>query len=172
MVKIGRNQPCPCGSGQKYKRCCLTAQQMERQQRQEEATPPRITLKSSIEKIQQAAANREEKFFELGVFIFFSSSEGDAWVLEATDQDCVQVSASGEVIDVQVEENEETIEVNWSHTFALKNKQLYLTAYADKTVSQLENAPTRQINGVIRRIRKRFTSDLLDSIHLPSEEEA
>jgi len=25
--KTGRNDPCPCGSGQKYKRCCLTAQQ-------------------------------------------------------------------------------------------------------------------------------------------------
>lgn len=23
MVKSGRNQPCPCGSGKKYKRCCL-----------------------------------------------------------------------------------------------------------------------------------------------------
>ncbi|HEC62475.1 MAG TPA: hypothetical protein ENI27_09540, partial [bacterium] len=24
MVKIGRNDPCPCGSGKKYKMCCLT----------------------------------------------------------------------------------------------------------------------------------------------------
>jgi SEC-C motif len=23
MAKIGRNDPCPCGSGEKYKRCCL-----------------------------------------------------------------------------------------------------------------------------------------------------
>jgi tetratricopeptide (TPR) repeat protein len=23
MSKIGRNEPCPCGSGRKYKRCCL-----------------------------------------------------------------------------------------------------------------------------------------------------
>lgn len=23
MPKIGRNAPCPCGSGQKYKRCCM-----------------------------------------------------------------------------------------------------------------------------------------------------
>jgi tetratricopeptide (TPR) repeat protein len=23
MEKIGRNEPCPCGSGKKYKRCCL-----------------------------------------------------------------------------------------------------------------------------------------------------
>jgi uncharacterized protein YecA (UPF0149 family) len=22
--KVGRNDPCPCGSGKKFKRCCLT----------------------------------------------------------------------------------------------------------------------------------------------------
>jgi hypothetical protein len=25
MAKIGRNEPCPCGSGKKHKRCCLGA---------------------------------------------------------------------------------------------------------------------------------------------------
>jgi hypothetical protein len=29
--KIGRNDPCPCGSGKKYKRCCLL-QDEEKQQ--------------------------------------------------------------------------------------------------------------------------------------------
>jgi uncharacterized protein YecA (UPF0149 family) len=24
--KIGRNAPCPCGSGKKYKKCCINAQ--------------------------------------------------------------------------------------------------------------------------------------------------
>lgn len=23
MASVGRNDPCPCGSGEKYKRCCL-----------------------------------------------------------------------------------------------------------------------------------------------------
>ena len=27
MPKAGRNDPCPCGSGQKYKRCCLDKDQ-------------------------------------------------------------------------------------------------------------------------------------------------
>jgi len=27
MGKIGRNAPCPCGSGKKYKKCCLSTQQ-------------------------------------------------------------------------------------------------------------------------------------------------
>ncbi len=22
-IEVGRNDPCPCGSGKKYKRCCL-----------------------------------------------------------------------------------------------------------------------------------------------------
>ena len=26
-MKVGRNQPCPCGSGRKYKRCCLRDEQ-------------------------------------------------------------------------------------------------------------------------------------------------
>lgn len=26
---IGRNQPCPCGSGLKYKRCCLKSMRVE-----------------------------------------------------------------------------------------------------------------------------------------------
>lgn len=26
-MKTGRNDPCPCGSGKKYKQCCLQAQQ-------------------------------------------------------------------------------------------------------------------------------------------------
>lgn len=27
MVQIGRNDPCPCGSGKKHKRCCLPRQE-------------------------------------------------------------------------------------------------------------------------------------------------
>ncbi|MFH1362381.1 MAG: SEC-C metal-binding domain-containing protein, partial [bacterium] len=23
-IKVGRNDPCPCGSGKKYKKCCLS----------------------------------------------------------------------------------------------------------------------------------------------------
>lgn len=30
-MKIGRNDPCPCGSGKKYKQCCLVAQMSEAQ---------------------------------------------------------------------------------------------------------------------------------------------
>jgi uncharacterized protein YecA (UPF0149 family) len=25
-AKVGRNDPCPCGSGKKYKKCCMSKQ--------------------------------------------------------------------------------------------------------------------------------------------------
>jgi SEC-C motif/Antitoxin Xre/MbcA/ParS C-terminal toxin-binding domain len=30
MKKVGRNDPCPCGSGKKYKQCCLRAEEAQR----------------------------------------------------------------------------------------------------------------------------------------------
>jgi len=33
--KTGRNDPCPCGSGQKYKRCCLARAEAARLARME-----------------------------------------------------------------------------------------------------------------------------------------
>ena len=29
MSKVGRNDPCPCGSGKKFKRCCLERMEAE-----------------------------------------------------------------------------------------------------------------------------------------------
>ncbi len=34
-MKPGRNDPCPCGSGKKYKQCCLAAEQAELQSPEE-----------------------------------------------------------------------------------------------------------------------------------------
>lgn len=167
MGKIGRNQPCPCGSGEKYKRCCLTAHQMERQEKQAaQQDQVASTLMNAITKIQAAAAEKKEQFFELGVFVFFSSTKGDAWLLEMTDTDAVQVARDGAALEPPIEENSETIEVNWSHTFSIRDKKLYLTAYEDKQEMQLVDAPTQQVNAAMKRVRKRYSQELLDQVHI------
>jgi uncharacterized protein (DUF2384 family) len=42
MTKPGRNDPCPCGSGKKYKQCCLKAEQSEAASDRSEAVPKAI----------------------------------------------------------------------------------------------------------------------------------
>ena len=29
-IKTGRNEPCPCGSGKKFKKCCLGSQEVKK----------------------------------------------------------------------------------------------------------------------------------------------
>jgi tetratricopeptide (TPR) repeat protein len=48
MAKTGRNDPCPCGSGNKYKKCCLTKDEAIERQRlaaavQPPASPPHLS---------------------------------------------------------------------------------------------------------------------------------
>ena len=54
MKKIGRNDPCPCGSGKKYKHCCL-----DRADQHDEESPTRQV----IEEIREVMDDRE--FFSL-----------------------------------------------------------------------------------------------------------
>jgi tetratricopeptide (TPR) repeat protein len=39
MEKVARNAPCPCGSGKKYKKCCLAHDQAHRWEARSQASP-------------------------------------------------------------------------------------------------------------------------------------
>lgn len=52
MHKPGRNDPCPCGSGAKYKRCCLPLHQQARA-----TSPPAEDLAESLDRLD-AMSNR------------------------------------------------------------------------------------------------------------------
>ena len=168
MAKIGRNQPCPCGSGKKYKHCCLPLDQAGRMP--SPMARMRISLIAEIEKIQKAAADGKVRLQQLGVFIFFSMENGDAWVLEVSENDAVQVAAAGQALEPPVEENSETIEINWSHTFALRDRKLFLTGYVDKKEDELVGAPSQQIRAAVRRILKQYSSELISRVHLSPDE--
>ena len=71
-------------------------------------------------------------------------------MLEVTESDAVQIAQGGRPLTVPIDENPETIEINFSHTFALDNRQLTLTAYADKSETLLERAPAQQISAAVR----------------------
>ncbi|MDW7773092.1 MAG: SEC-C metal-binding domain-containing protein [Desulfobulbaceae bacterium] len=171
MAKIGRNEPCPCRSGLKYKRCCLHRQKEENSV--SFAQQLKISLMAEIEKIQQAARQHKETVRELGVFIFCATAEGDAWLLEITENDAVQLAGEGEPLPVALEENPETIEINWSHTFAIRDRRFFLTSYADEQESYLEKMPARRIQAAMKRIRKKYSADQLQQVHIdaPAREE-
>lgn len=169
MAKIGRNEKCPCRSGKKFKHCCaLKDREKIKPLSPEEAM--KVTLMDGVKQIQEDAVKKKVMSRELGVFFFFSTAAGDGWLMEMTDCDCVQVAEGGKALEPPIDENTETIEINWSHTFRVHNKQIELTAYADKSVTVLPAGPSKELNAAIRRIRKKFSPEQLEKVHVSREE--
>ena len=165
MAKIGRNDPCFCGSGKKFKKCCLTTGASA------PARPAIPSVKIEVEKIQANANAGKAAVLALGVFVLFSTANGDAWLLEVTDMDAIQVARNGEKLAVQIEENPETIEINWTHKFDVKNRKFILTSYKDKSEEVREDYPVHTILSTVKKIRSRIPPELISSIHLDNEEE-
>ena len=168
MAKIGRNDACPCGSGFKYKRCCLGKQQTITSNLTE-AQKIQVSLQNEINAIQKMASKSKFKVRELGVFILFSTEKGDAWLLEVTESDALQLAAEREIMTVDLEENPETIEIHWTHTFEVKNKQFIITDYKDKKVETIENYPTHAISAAIKRIKRKYSPEQLEKVHIDEQ---
>ncbi len=165
MVKFGRNDPCPCGSGRKFKKCCIQKKVSE----SNPAPPKQITVTDEINRLQKLAMAKEEVLKVIGVFIFFSTQDGDAWVLELTDMDALLVAKAGKKVDIEIDESSETIEINWSHRFAIKDKKFTTTAYNDNTVEVHQKCPAPSIHSSLKKIHKKYSSELLDSIHIDNK---
>jgi hypothetical protein len=171
MGKIGRNDRCPCGSGQKYKHCCAGRDESARQAKFAAKQGGQVTLSAEVAKVQEQARLKIATVRELGVFILFATATGDAWLLEMTDRDAIQIAAAGQLIDPQIEENPETIAVNWTHTFVVQDKSLILTAYADKALLAVPDAPSQAIAAALRRLRRHFSNEQLSQVHLSAADE-
>ncbi|MDR2123986.1 MAG: SEC-C domain-containing protein [Desulfovibrio sp.] len=70
MTKIGRNAPCPCGSGKKYKQCCLDRETAYQQLLQEQRDA-KLRAVSRLEDKYGDAVN------EAAALYFFQSKEND-----------------------------------------------------------------------------------------------
>lgn len=164
MTRIGRNDPCSCGSGNKFKKCCLGKEAAEAASQPQ--AQPAITLKGHVEKTQAAAAEKRNTMHTLGVFIFFTTEGGDGWVLEISAMDALQVAKAGKKVKVEIEENPETIEVNWSHKFSIQDKKFVVTSYKNKKQTIFEDYPAHRIKTLIEKGRRKFPAEMLKQVHV------
>lgn len=85
MGRIGRNSPCPCGSGKKFKKCCIdkVTPSMSETSRNYHWTPEEVeelATKEIISKLRGFGVNFDEEDFLKDVKIFYSACElADHW---------------------------------------------------------------------------------------------
>ena len=168
MARIGRNEKCPCGSGRKFKHCCaLNPKAIQRPPTPEEQL--RISLTDAVNHICRVAGQKKAVIRELGVFVLFATEKGNAWLFEATQSDCVQLCSEGEMLPFSIDENPDTIEIDWGYTFALVNREMELVSYKDRSRIVLDDCPVKELSASLRRIRKRVPEEMLDKIHMEPE---
>jgi tetratricopeptide (TPR) repeat protein len=66
--KVGRNAPCPCGSGKKYKKCCLPKEEAERQEKTS-ATPKELELRDRL--LSFSGEEKYKKDFEKAYSLYW-----------------------------------------------------------------------------------------------------
>lgn len=169
MAKIGRNDKCPCRSGRKYKHCCAGKAITGIVQNQEP-----LTLMSQVRLIQEDAQAGRATSREVGVFFFYSTADGDSWLLEMTEQDCLQLAHQGQLLEIPIDEGPQTIEINYSHRFTIDNRQLLIYPYNREEAQPevLQTAPCRELHAALRRIQKKVAAGQLKNVYLPNAESA
>lgn len=67
-MKISRNDPCPCGSGQKYKKCCITKQQELEKFNPQDSQEPTAEYLEAVAEAEEfyAISNRVPDLVRLG----------------------------------------------------------------------------------------------------------
>jgi hypothetical protein len=169
MTKIGRNEPCACGSGLKYKKCCLHTKKQDPIVPQTTSGNGKVTVRQAIDDIARDALNKLEKIKVLGVFVLFSTNTGDAWLLEVTDKDAIRLADKGKFCTIELDENPETIMINWSHKFSSTNKKFITTAYRNKRKAEYENYPVAKINNAIKKVKEKLSPEILKELHVATE---
>ncbi len=59
-MKIGRNEPCPCGSGKKYKKCCLRKHEEEARKSAAASIDASSDVKNNLSGIKEKIKNYED----------------------------------------------------------------------------------------------------------------
>ncbi|MEW6217985.1 MAG: SEC-C metal-binding domain-containing protein [Thermodesulfobacteriota bacterium] len=156
MARIGRNEPCPCGSGNKYKKCCLARVQAAGAAAAP-APPSGRPLGAALDELRRSVAQRQAVVRQLGVFVLFATAGGDAWLLEGLERDALRIADQGRILEVSVEEKPGTIEIVWSHHFVLDQDGFLATPYAaDLRQSRHADYPVARIRAALKGIGKRM----------------
>jgi len=124
--KIGRNEPCPCGSGKKYKHCCLGKKTATIDRSPSEPEKPGIS-RLAMMRFQQKLHEKPEKLEKMGKEIEKYSADRDIcfkdFILQSWTLNKVRKMSTSEII-----EKLESMNVDFEIERFKKQAQNYISA--------------------------------------------
>jgi hypothetical protein len=111
-----------------------------------------VSITGEAEYIVARAMAEDARIVSLPPLVFFSTTTGDAWVLDAEDGLAVQLAAAKTRLPFAIIETAERFAVEWPGTFRIDGNTLLLVDKAGR-VRTIVGYPTREIVAALARAR-------------------
>lgn len=102
-------------------------------------------LAEEIQYIQRRAAEHDGRFVTIGPLVLFSTSTGDAWLLDPADQLAARLARDGDPEDVHFEETEVRFAIGWKGNYRLDGNAFTFVDRETGRVSTILGYPTRRL---------------------------
>jgi len=125
----GRNDPCPCGSGRKFKKCCGSPTAIVAEPREGVSTSARVVtptghdLRDDIAYVVERAVERDVRIVQMHGLVLFSGSNGDAWMLDPSDRLATPLARAGKALAFEVVESRQRFSLSWTHDYELDGER-------------------------------------------------
>ena len=136
--KIGRNDPCPCGSGKKYKKCCMAADVTEIRTLQPANIP------QEVRHIIDCAYYRDARLVRLGSLLLFSTETGDAWLLDVEDNHALCLLRDSEAQLYVIDETTDNYIIAWDASYQIRG-DAFVVYKKSGEIRTIIGYPTKEI---------------------------
>lgn len=112
-----------------------------------------FNLRKEMDYIVQAASRGDARIVSVGGLVFFSTGDGDAWLLDVEDNLALCLMRGFERCEVEVQDGAETFSIRWDSTFAIE-EGCFLVASQSGKATAYPGYPISALERAIQRARK------------------
>ena len=113
-------------------------------------TGAQASFTNEARSIQFAAQRGETRLVKLGPIVFFSSSGGDAWMLDPEDQSAVCLARDHVPRPIPIQETDSKLLIEWNADYSIQGETFTYTERNSPSVRTVVGYPTAEIEQMVR----------------------
>jgi hypothetical protein len=105
-------------------------------------------LADEVRYIQRRAAENDERIVTVGQLIFFSTTTGDAWLLDPSDQLAARLARDGDPEPIHIDETDTTFAIGWKGHYRIDGPAFIYVDHDTGRISTILGYPTHQLTHI------------------------
>lgn len=107
--------------------------------------PGRLDLQDEVHYIQERAAEADTRVVKIGKLLLFSAENGDAWILDTTEQLACMIAHEGAALPVSLERKDQRYAVKWTGRYRIDGASFIYVGESSGDFEAYRGYPLQQI---------------------------